>query len=294
MNMETLKLFLDIASLKSISKAAQKSHITQSALSQQLKSWENTLGSELFVRSNKGASLTEAGIIAEKYVEQICKLYDDMITEINHLQPTQQELSIYAIPEVCNYALPCTLYEVKKHFPNCHITLNEGASSLVEERLLLEEGDIGFISGPSPKSELRSHMVFSDQVMLVASNTTVCPDKITLTELPNYPLIWSSQLHCVQRALNAVSMGELKLNILFNLDSLEAVKLAAIRGHGLAFLPYMSIKKELYSKQLKIIPIDQFQVNNDVYMIKKQNQRCDNDTKQLVRYIEKTLIDTLC
>lgn len=86
-------------------------------------------------------------------------------------------------------------------------------------------------------------MVFSDQVMLVASNTTVCPDKITLTELPNYPLIWSSQLHCVQRALNAVSVGELKLNILFNLDSLEAVKLAAIRGHGLAFLPYMSIKK---------------------------------------------------
>ncbi|MNC42346.1 hypothetical protein D3C75_911590 [compost metagenome] len=56
----------------------------------------------------------------------------------------------------------------------------------------------------------------------------------------------------------------------------------------------MSIKKELYSKQLKIIHIDQFQVNNDVYMVKKHNQRCDNDTKQLIRYIEKTLIDTLC
>lgn len=246
------------------------------------------------MRSNKGASLTEAGIIAEKYAEQICKLYDDMVTEINHLQPTQHELSIYAIPEVCNYALPCTLYEVKKHFPNCHITLNEGASSLVEERLLLEEGDVGFISGPSPKSELCSNMVFSDQVMLVASSTTVCPDKITLNELPKYPLIWSSQLHCVQRALNNISARELKLNILFNLDSIEAVKLAAIRGHGVAFLPYMSIKKELYSKQLKIIHIDQFQVNNDVYMVKKHNQRCDNDTKQLIRYIEKTLIDTLC
>lgn len=86
-------------------------------------------------------------------------------------------------------------------------------------------------------------MVFSDQVMLVASSTTVCPDKITLNELPKYPLIWSSQLHCVQRALNNISAGELKLNILFNLDSLEAVKLAAIRGHGVAFLPYMSIKK---------------------------------------------------
>lgn len=294
MNMETLKLFLDIAMLKSISKAAQKSHITQSALSQQLKSWENTLGTELLTRSNKGANLTDAGVIAEKYASQICKLYDDMTTEINHLQPSQHELSIYAIPEVCNYALPCTLYEVKKHFPHCHITLNEGSSSLVEDRLFLEEGDIGFISGPAAKSELSSNMVFSDQVMLVASSTTICPDKISLQELSQYPLIWSSQLHCVQRALNNLSTGDLKLNILFNLDSIEAVKLAAIRGHGVAFLPYMSIKKELYSKQLRIIHIDQFQVNNDVYMVKKENQRCNNDTKQLIRYIEKTLIDTLC
>ncbi|MDQ0087079.1 DNA-binding transcriptional LysR family regulator [Paenibacillus anaericanus] len=294
MNMETLKLFLDIAMLKSISKAAQKSHITQSALSQQLKSWESNLGTELLVRSNKGANLTEAGIIAERYAGQICKLYDDMITEINHLQPSQHELSIYAIPEVCNYALPCTLYEVKKHFPNCHITLNEGPSYLVEERLVLEEGDVGFISGPSSKSDLISNMVFSDQVMLVASSSTICPDRISLDELSEYPLIWSSQLNCVQRALNSSTTGDLKLNILFNLDSIEAVKLAAIRGHGVAFLPYMSIKKELYSKQLKIIHIDHFQVNNDVYMVKKQNQRCDNDTKQLIRYIEKTLIDTLC
>lgn len=54
MNMETLKFFLDIATLKSISKAAQKSHITQSALSQQLKSWESTLGSELLCEATKG------------------------------------------------------------------------------------------------------------------------------------------------------------------------------------------------------------------------------------------------
>ncbi|WP_106766243.1 LysR family transcriptional regulator [Paenibacillus faecalis] len=294
MNLETLRIFLDIAALKSISKAAQKSHLTQSALSQQLKSWENELGTELLHRSNKGARLTEAGKVAQKYASQICKLYDDMNTEITQLNPSQHTLSVYAIPEVCNYALPCTLYEVKKHFPEYHISLNEGNSTAIEEHILLEEGDIGFISGPSSNPDLSSYKVFSDQVMLVISRSTLCPDEITLNELPRYPLIWSPQLCCVHKAINSTLDRNVSLNILYNLDSIEAVKLAAVKGHGAAFLPYMSIKKELYSKQLKIINIDQFQIYNEIYMVKKQNQRCDHDTKQLLRYMEKTLNDTLC
>ncbi|WP_197259542.1 LysR family transcriptional regulator [Paenibacillus dendritiformis] len=294
MNVETLKLFLDIAALKSISKAAHKAHITQSALSQQVKSWEAMLGAELLQRSNKGAQLTEAGQIAHKYALQICKLYDDMLMEMKHLEHGPHQLSIYAVPEVCNYALPCTLYEVKKHFPEFLITLNEGFSSEIEKHILLEEGNIGFISGPSTNPELSSCKVFSDKVMLVASGSAPRPDTIALSELPRFPLIWSAQLSCVQRALNAMSEGKPSLNILYNLDSIEAVKLAAIKGHGAAFLPYMSIKKELYSKQLRIIHIENFQVYNEIHMIKKQHRRCDKETRQLIRYIEKRLVDTVC
>ncbi|WP_068779026.1 LysR family transcriptional regulator [Paenibacillus sp. GM2] len=295
MNLETLKLFLDISILKSISKAAQKSHITQSALSQQLKSWETTLGTELLQRSNKGAKLTEAGVIAKKYALQICKLYEDMVTEIGQLQPSECQLSIYAIPEVCNYALPCTLFEVKRHFPHFHISLNEALSSQVEEHVLLEEGDIGFISGPSSNPGISSNPVFSDQVILVTSSSKPSPNEIDIEELHRYPLIWSTQLCCVQRTLARTRVDDhAKLNILYNLDSIEAVKLAAIKGHGAAFLPYMSIKKELYSKQLKAIHIRDFQVYNEVHMIKKQDQKTNRNTKQLIQYIEQTLIDTLC
>lgn len=292
MNMGALKCFLDIAALKSISKAAQRSHMTQSALSQQLKTWEQDLGMELLQRSNKGATLTEAGTVAEKYAVQICKLYDDMLTEIRHLKPTRHSLSIYALPEVCNYALPCTLYELKTHFPQCNITLNEGTSAEIEEHVLLEDGDIGFISGPSSRPELSSHKVFSDQIMLVAGGSALCPGEISISELSRYPLIWWNQLCCVQSAVRRAVDAD--LNILYQLDSIEAVKLAAAKGHGAAFLPYISIKKELYSKQLKIMNIRDFEVYNEVHMIKKQNQRCDSETKQLLRHMEKTLTHTLC
>ncbi len=294
MNMETLKLFRDVAALKSISKAARKSHLTQSALSQQLKSWENMLGTELLSRSNKGAELTEAGSIVDKYALQICKLYDDMMTEIQQLQSVRRQLSIYAISEVCSYALPCTLYEIKRQFPDCRITLNEGSSPNIEEHLLLEEGDIGFISGPSSKTELSSHKVFSDKVMLVAGQNILCPDKITIADLPRYPLIWFAHHRAVECAMQSMLEETPKLNVLYNLESIEAVKMAAIKGHGMAFLPYMAIKKELYGKQLRIVHIDNFQVYNDIYMVKKKNQRCDDGIKQLLRSMEQMLVDTLC
>lgn len=294
MNLETLKLFLDIVSLKSISKAAQKSHLTQSALSQQIKTWETSLGTQLLHRSNKGAELTEAGKIAQKYAAQICKLYEDMATEIEQLQPDRHQLSIYAVPEVCNYALPCTLFEVKKHFPHCQIALNEAPTPSVEEHILLGEGDIGFISGPSSRPEMNARKVFSDRIMLVLSSAKPAPGEIDIHELPRYPLIWSSQLSCLQPQLAQALTDQAKPNVLYSLDSIEAVKLAAIKGHGAAFLPYMSIKKELYTKQLKIIRIRDLEVNNDIYMIKKEVQQCSREVKPLIRYFEQTLIDTLC
>lgn len=295
MNLETLRLFLDISRLHSISKAAQKSHITQSALSQQLKAWETALGAELLQRSNKGAQLTEAGEIAQRYAAQICKLYEDMITEIGHIAPGQQQLTIYAIPEVCNYALPCTLFEIKKRFPYCDISLNEASSQLVEEHILLEEGEIGFIAGPSVSSGLVSHKVFSDEVMLVCGGSKSAPLEIQVEELGRYPLIGSPLLGCVQGSLaRSLGAGAPQFSLLYSLDSIEAVKLAAARGHGAAFLPYMSIKKELYNKQLKLIRIHDFQVYNDIYMVKKQPPRSSREMLQLIQYIEQTLVDTLC
>ncbi|MNZ68133.1 HTH-type transcriptional activator CmpR [compost metagenome] len=159
---------------------------------------------------------------------------------------------------------------------------------------MLEEGDVGFISGPSSKPDISSNKVFSDQVILVSSGSRPAPNEIALEELPRYPLIWSTQLVCVQRSLAQAMTADVKLNIMYNLDSIEAVKLAAIRGHGAAFLPYMSIKKELYNKQLKAIQIRDLQVYNEIYMVKKRTQKCNRDTKQLIQYIEQTLIDTLC
>jgi DNA-binding transcriptional LysR family regulator len=62
-----------------------------------------------------------------------------------------------------------------------------------------------------------------------------------------------------------------QLKILFVLDSIEAVKSSISREHGLAFLPYISVKEELYNKQFKIINIEDFELDMSVFMICKKN-----------------------
>ncbi len=60
-----------------------------------------------------------------------------------------------------------------------------------------------------------------------------------------------------------------QLHIPYTLESTESIKLSAINGFGLAFLPYMAIKKELYNKQLRIIECPCLEFDNEYYSIKK-------------------------
>ena len=57
------------------------------------------------------------------------------------------------------------------------------------------------------------------------------------------------------------------LRVMYHLDSTESVKSTVLAGHGAAFLPYITVKKEVYQKQIKIISVMDFDLNYDVYSI---------------------------
>ena len=83
MHIEYFDYFYKVAKLKSISKVAKNIHISQSALSQQIQKLEDSLGYKLLERSNKGVELTEMGEIVLKYSENIIKVYENMMEELD-------------------------------------------------------------------------------------------------------------------------------------------------------------------------------------------------------------------
>ena len=86
-----------------------------------------------------------------------------------------------------------------------------------------------------------------------------------------------------------------KLTIKHHMDTIESVKLSVLNGYGLSFLPYSSIKKELYLKQLRIIELKDVSIANEFYLIlNKQFIAKNKPLNEVVEYLKNVLSDTLC
>lgn len=299
MNIESLRMFIKIVDNGSITKTAEQTYISQSALSQQIKTMEQLFNTRLIERSNKGVTLTCSGKTVYEYAIHLTSTYDSMIRELQENEESKRVLHILSTPLVASYALPCTMYYLKKNFPTYSLEISSMASTRVEQQINCDQGDIGFISGPPSDPSLTGQKVFSDDVFLVVGSEMDIDDTIQKKELYRHPLLTltsdqkTEQL--LEKRLLEAGVDAERLMIMFKQDSIESIKLSTMNGFGMAFLPYMCIKKELYHKQLKIISIEGLTLRNDYYVVKKKaSEYRDHTLMNLTNYIEKILADTIC
>lgn len=247
MQLDYISLFNKIVKEKSISKVANESHLSQPALSQQMKKVEDSIGMRLFERSNRGIELTEAGKLVYHYFLQMEDLYSNLQEEVENLKKHSGTIRILASPVVGQYALPCTVHKMSEKFPKYHFSLSIMTSQEVMRKVQEGSGSIGFVVDQEEANEVISHRVFTDRLHLVCSQKFYSGDTITMEELKKKPLITLVERFSPRRILekNLKVQGESleDFNILMNLDSTESVKASVIANLGFAFLPYMAIKK---------------------------------------------------
>lgn len=299
MNLDTLFMFAKIVESGSMTQAAEQLHISQPALTQQIKSLENQLHCCLLERSNKGVLPTADGNIVYEGALELQERYHRMLDDLNSLHHNCQALRVAATPFVYSYALPCTLFDIKKKFTNFSLEISAQHSCAAEVSVANHKAEIGLISGKPENTALSSKLVFSDRMYLTAGADMSCKEKLTTEELYQYPLLMlppaQKTRKLLNRSLEKIGVDLSRLQILYHLDSVESIRQSAINGYGLAFLPYMAMKKELYGKQLRIIELEGFQMQNDYYMIKHPSVVQERDElPKLISYLERTLKNTMC
>lgn len=298
MQIDHLILFHKIASEKSISKVAEECHLSQPALSQQMRKLEEEIGLRLLDRSNRGIVLTSGGKVVYKYFHQIIEVYENMLEEIKSLNHYSGTVRIFASYVVGQYALPCSIHKMSEKFPKFNFTLATMSSGEVVRKILEEKGSIGFIVSSVNNPDLVCKHIYTDKGYLVCSEKFYKENIITLDKLKTYPMITMTDHFSSQRILNQTlkkaghDIGD--FNILMNLDSTESLKASVIANLGFAILPYMSIKKEIYLKQLKIVEIPGFQVNYDLHMIFKKKEDSLDTPADVLDYFESIVDETFC
>lgn len=298
MNIEYLDYFYKVAMAGSISKVANKYHISQSALSQQISRLEDMLGYKLLERSNKGVELTEKGMIVFKYTDNIIRTYETMIEQLQSDDESAQNIKIEACWSIATYSLPCVIYKVKKKFPKHSYELKVNESNLIEENVLNNICDLGVIYSKPQNQELLYHKIGSDKLVLVSAPDFKIPEEMIFKDLVNYPFILLNNnehlMGAISEKLKESGRGIEDLKILFNSDSAESIKSSVLNKHGIGFLPYTSIKKDIYNKQLKLINILDFSMEYEMYLIYDKKTKENKFLHEFIKYFKKIAHNSLC
>lgn len=241
-NFELYKVFYYVATTLSFSEAAGKLFISQSAVSQSIKTLEKKLNQTLFIRSTKKVRLTPEGEILLRHIEPAVQLIVRGESQLLEASSGIGQLRIGASDTICRYFLVPYLEQFHKAFPGTHIKVTNATSIRCVE--LLRSGQVDLIVVNFPNSHLDSMFTFTTihefQDVFIADQTfkELRGKKMSYQELLQYPILMldknsttSEYLHALfqQHQLDLVPEVELSSNDLL-------IDLARI-GLGIAFIP---------------------------------------------------------
>lgn len=188
MNIKQIQYFLSIAETGSFSVAADNLYISQSSLSKQIIALEKNLDVQLFDRSKRKVSLTEAGNTFHKHAQNFNELYKSMVVEIGEFRNTQPTLSIAAIPVIAQYGITAYIAKFRAAYPDINLVLEEREASTVLPALIQNKYDLAFVRDYGVDTEQFSTLeVVTDKLMVAVSKSHPLADRetVSLSELSN-------------------------------------------------------------------------------------------------------------
>lgn len=197
MDLRVLQYFLAVAREQSFSGAAELLHLSQPTLSRQLKELEAELGKQLLVRSNRGVSLTEEGMLLRKRAEEICGLVQKTRSELMASEDTiAGDVSIGAGESSQNRVIAQAAHAVQRRWPEIRFRLSSGNAAFVTEQLDKGLIDFGVLYGNIAHNKYESLPVpLSDRygVLMRKDSPLAQKEHITAEDLYAQPLIVSNQ-----------------------------------------------------------------------------------------------------
>lgn len=244
---DRLNLFLHVADTQSISKAAQQLHLSQPAVSKQIKELEKELNAELFLRSSNGVQLTEAG---QTLIPWARKLVRDSIDLENMVGSLNQEitghLKIACSTTAGKYILPQLAARFRERHPGVRISIMPCTQQNIALTLLSEEADLGVASVEMAQGGLECQHFFTDHIILIVPNAHpwVGRSSIEPEELLGEPILLrestSGTRRVLQSALAKHDIALENLNVLLEIGNAEAIVFTVAAGLAISFISKMA------------------------------------------------------
>ncbi|WP_142288270.1 LysR family transcriptional regulator [Bacillus sp. EAC] len=277
MQIDDIRLMITLAEEKNMRKAAERLFVSQPALSQRLQNLEKQIGSELFIRSQKGLIITASGEIILNYAKRMEDTYQSMLEQLQILNSDiSGTLKIAVSSVVAQYWLPPVLKQYVSQFPDVQVSIFTGWSSEITNRLYENEVHLAILRG-NQNWFGEKELLFSDELLLVDTKKHDLADYkeiqrpfIQFKSNSNYYQLIQSWWY---EHFNSLPKHEIVV------DQIETCKQFVLNGLGFAILPSSAlhdvrednlIKTPLYSKEQARLYRDTYLLYNRDAMKLKQ------------------------
>jgi DNA-binding transcriptional LysR family regulator len=279
MNLHHLAIFATVAATGSLTASARKLHVSQPALSRELKAFEQRLGVTLFERHAKGMRLTQAGEVLNRYAVRLFELERTAEAAMQEVAGALRgRLTLGASNTIGTYVLPPLLATFRRQRPSVEISLFVGNTEQVSQGVGDMRFMLGFIEGPLHLQGLRSTVFQHDEIMPVAApnHPLFARPSVRPEDLCGEPLLMREHGSGTRELIAAtlqrqnITPGET-----MEFGNTEALKRAAVHGGGIAWLPRICMLNELAQGTLRTLPVQELAITRPLMMVEREGAQME-------------------
>src|SRR4051794_32595375 len=258
MQLESLKMFCDVVETGSFSRAAQLNHVTQSAVSQQIRALETRYEQKLLSRSARQVTPTPAGERLFRGRKEILARFGEVENEIREqsaeVAGTTTASTIYSVGL---HELQTIQKQLLKLHPKVHMRLNYRRSDQVYDDVILGAAEIGIVAYPQPRAGVDVLPFREDKLAVVSApnHPFAAKPKVAMAAVAGTGLVAFDRETPTRKAIDKLFRDRgFELQPVMEMDNVETIKRAVEMGLGVAVLPVASVQHEVNLKTLVARP----------------------------------------
>jgi DNA-binding transcriptional LysR family regulator len=288
MELSQLETFLAVAEERSFSRAAQRLHRTQPAVSQVIRKLEASVGETLFDRAARDGSLTAAGVLLRDYALRLLALRREATSALDELKSLERgRLQLGANEYTSMYLLPA-IDAFRRKFPHISVAVNRTLASRIPEELNLRSFEIGVLTFRPDPAQFRAIAVYADSLSLIVSpgHPLASRERVSITDLGRENFIAHNVASPQRRkVIEAFQRYHTPLNMGIELPTIEAIKRFVAMGNGVALVPYLTVARELETGEIKRVSVDELEARRVLRLVLRKQATLSYAARAFLRTV---------
>lgn len=293
MNVDTFKVFCDLAETCSFSKAAKVNSITQSAVSQQIRALETKYQAVLIERGRRNFSLTPEGQAFLDASREILNIYDHLHDRLHELRNIiAGEVKISSVYSIGLHELPPFLNEFRSRYPDVQVQVEYRRSAQVYAQVLNGEVDFGLVAYPARRKGLLIESFLEDRMVVIChpSHPFAKKKRIRLEDLNGEKFIsFEPDLPTRKVVDRHLKASNVSVQQTMEFDNIETVKRAVEIQNGISIVPQNTVQDEVRAGILAAAEIEKPEIWRPLGIVLKRSHPRSPAQRELITLLQKGL-----